>query len=354
MSGPLDGSQSAGDAITSPEYQVWRVKAWPIGGFRGDPHSSAVLLGLVECHRVGAVKERLFVENLYEIPIPVLNVQAQQAIVARWRKAQAQIVAAQQSVANRVEQGDLRFLEEVRLSLPAAIAQPRALAVSWKQMTRWGVEFAFLSQGGADLSRGRYPVVKLGSILEMVQYGTSEKANSTRDGVAVIRMNNIIDGEFDFTDLKHVRLPSAEVQRLAMKDGDILINRTNSKELVGKCAVFHAAGEYVFASYLIRLRADRAVANPDYLAYVLNGPLGRRQINALSRQIIGQANINSEELRSLQVPMPPVGIQDEIVGQVMARRADTGDVQDVVKSLARQANRDIETMILGAKTTDGS
>ncbi len=98
---------------------------------------------------------------------------------------------------------------------------------------RWGVGFNFLNQSAADLSRGKYPVVDLGSILDLVQYGTSEKANTAKDGVPVIRMNNVVDGQFDLTDLKHLQLPEKDVERLALKEGDILFNRTNSKELVG-------------------------------------------------------------------------------------------------------------------------
>lgn len=103
---------------------------------------------------------------------------------------------------------------------------------------------------------------------------------------------------------------------LALQDGGILINRTNSKELVGKCAVFHEPGLYVFASYLKRLRAKEAEADPDYLAWAVNSVVGRQQIDALSRQIIGQANINAEEIRSLQVPLPPLKVQRRIMAVI--------------------------------------
>ena len=112
-----------------------------------------------------------------------------------------------------------------------------------------GCRVQFSDSEWFDLSRGKYDVVDLGSILDLVQYGTSEKANTESDGVAVIRMNNVVDGQFDLTNLKHLQLPRREIERLALKEGDILFNRTNSKELVGKCAVFHAEGEFVFASY---------------------------------------------------------------------------------------------------------
>lgn len=121
----------------------------------------------------------------------------------------------------------------------------------------------------------------------MVQYGTSEKANTKGEGIPILRMNNIVDGVLDRRDLKHVRLSMKERARLLLQDGDILFNRTNSKELVGKCAVFHEVGDYVFASYLIRLRPVATKVLPDFLAYVVNSAVGRSQIDALSRQIIG-------------------------------------------------------------------
>lgn len=227
---------------------------------------------------------------------------------------------------------------------------PKAFAVWWEDFIRWGVGFNFLNQSGADLSRGKYPVGELGSLLNLVQYGTSEKANTTGDGVAVIRMNNIVDGELDLTDLKHLRLPKGEVERLTLKEGDILFNRTNSKELVGKCAVFHAKGEFVFASYLIRVRANAAKADPDFLAYVINSPIGRQQINALSRQIIGQANVNSEELRGLQIPIPPIPVQRQIMERIAVGRAEISRERQAVEKVAKDINADVGALIFGSKS----
>jgi type I restriction enzyme, S subunit len=122
-------------------------------------------------------------------------------------------------------------------------------------------------------------------------------------------MNNIKDGVVDLGDVKHVELPDSERAGLLLDPDNILINRTNSKELVGKCAVFYEPGHYVFASYLIRLKLDTDRAAPDFVAFVINSPVGRQQIDAVSRQIIGQANINTEEIRSLQIPLPSPAVQ---------------------------------------------
>jgi type I restriction enzyme S subunit len=228
-------------------------------------------------------------------------------------------------------------------------AQAGAERSSAPASERWGVGFNFLNQSGADLSRGKYPAVELGSFLDLVQYGTSEKANTTGEGVAVIRMNNVVHGELDLTHLKHLCMPKAEVEKLALKEGDILFNRTNSKELVGKCAAFHAKGEFVFASYLIRVRANPAKADADFLAYVINSSIGRQQIDALSRQIIGQANVNSKELRGLQIPVPPLTVQKQIMDRVSVGREEIAREREAADRLTREINAEIEALILGTK-----
>lgn len=283
----------------------------------------------------------------FEISLPPLA--EQNAIVACWRKAQDEIAAARERVEKRKAAIDVRFFADLGLRSPEQGSMPKAFAVWWQDFLRWGVGFNYLYQSSADLTRGKYPVFDLGSLLELVQYGTSEKANTNNDGVAVIRMNNILDGELDLGNLKHLRLPKNEMVKLLLKDGDILFNRTNSKELVGKCAVFHAQGEYVFASYLIRIRADSSKANPDFLAYAVNSPIGRQQINALSRQIIGQANVNSVELRSLQIPLPTLSVQKQMMERVAEGREKIAREREAANRIAREINAEVEALILGTK-----
>lgn len=245
------------DAITSPEYQVWKIKRGLIPDFLEILIRMPFFLDLIECHRVGAVKERLFVENLCEIPVPVLDERTQRAIVVRWRKAQDEISAARQRVEKRKIAIDQHFFADLGLRSPDTVVTPKALAVWWKEFPRWGVRFNQLSQGGADILRGKYPIVELDSILEMVQYGTSEKANSTGGGIPVLRISNIKERTLELSELKHIPLPKKTVESLLLRDGDLLIIRTSgSRDLVGTCAVFRGEGDYVFASYLIRLRFD--------------------------------------------------------------------------------------------------
>ncbi len=337
-------------AVTS-EFPVYRIKpdvASPeyIQLVFRTQHFRRIINGMVS----GASgRKRVQSDDLENVEIPLPALAEQKAIVARWRNAQSDIAAARERAEKKQTEIESRFFSDLGLQLPDRATMPKAFAVLWRDFLRWGVSFNYLNQCGSDLSQCIYPIVALGSIVDLVQYGTSEKANSNQDGVAVMRMNNILNGELDLRNLKHLSLSERDRKRLLLRNGDILFNRTNSKELVGKCAVFHSQEEYVFASYLIRVRIDDSKADPDFLAYAINSPIGRQQIDALSRQIIGQANINSGELRGLQVPLPPLSVQKEIVERIAAQRREIAQERAAAEALAHDIDAEIDALILGSK-----
>ncbi len=158
----------------------------------------------------------------------------------------------------------------------------------------------------------RYPLTTISELVELLQYGTSMPATEEEAGVPMLRMNNLQDDDWNLSDLKYIEMTANELELYRLEPGDILFNRTNSKELVGKCAVFRQSGDWVFASYLIRLRVNPKLADPDFVSAFLNTRAGRLQIDRLSRQIIGMANINSEEIRGMIVPLPNLDTQREL------------------------------------------
>ena len=177
------------------------------------------------------------------------------------------------------------------------------------------------SNGYEELySQPKFPLVALRELVTLVQYGTSERAEVEPIGTPILRMNNLQASGWDLSDLKYVRLEPEVKDQLLLKQGDLLFNRTNSKELVGKCDVFREEGEWVFASYLIRVRLDENKALPFFISEFLNTRAGRIQIDRVSRQIIGMSNVNAEELRDLLIPLPPLAIQRTLVDEMEAAR----------------------------------
>jgi type I restriction enzyme, S subunit len=165
----------------------------------------------------------------------------------------------------------------------------------------------------------RYPLVKIGTLADFIQYGISERANTEGAGVPMIRMNNLQSLGWDFSDLKYIELDENILSKYRLELGDILFNRTNSKELVGKSEVFKEHGDWVFASYLIRVKMDSRRALPEFVSAFLNTEAGRIQIDQVSRQIAGMSNVNAEELRDLEVPLPDISTQCSLISDFLAQ-----------------------------------
>ena len=157
------------------------------------------------------------------------------------------------------------------------------------------------------------------SVDEMVdemQYGTSAKTSEDASGVPVLRMGNIKDGSLVLDSLKYLPAEHDEFPALLLQDGDLLFNRTNSAELVGKSAVYRGnPSQCSCASYLIRVRL-RTCYVPEFLAYYINSTFGRAWVRSVVSQQVGQANVNGTKLKALAVPIPPLPEQRRIVAEI--------------------------------------
>lgn len=162
-------------------------------------------------------------------------------------------------------------------------------------------------------SRG-WPLSTIGELVDSAQYGTSQKA-SLSDDLPVLRMNNVTtSGRMDLRDLKYLPLDETKEQHL-VREGDILFNRTNSPELVGKTAVYRGPEPMAYAGYLIRLRPN-SENTAEYISSYLNSQYGKLVLRNMCKSIIGMANINAKELRAISLPKPPLRLQKDFVGRL--------------------------------------
>ena len=219
----------------------------------------------------------------------------------------------------------------------------RALSLKELDLLEPAVFADFLEGSRSD----RHTVIPLRSILSGAQYGISQKASLDGHGVAILRMGNIRGGAVDTTDLKYIELPGHELEKYRLKDGDILFNRTNSLELVGKAATFqNLAGDWVFASYLVRLIVDRKKALPEFVTAVINSRIGREFVYRNASRAIGMVNINAKKIQGLMIPLPSLTLQQELVNRMqIARRLtaelhsemDAKPIHDLLQSILRHA-----------------
>lgn len=146
-------------------------------------------------------------------------------------------------------------------------------------------------------------------------YGTAAK--SAKAGTTpVLRMGNIQDGRLDWSDLVYTSDP-AEIEKYKLTKGDVLFNRTNSPELVGKTAVYQGERPAIYAGYLIRVRCSSELL-PEYLNYCLGSKAGRDYCWSVKSDGVSQSNINAKKLAAFSFALPPVPEQAEIVRRVEA------------------------------------
>ena len=157
-----------------------------------------------------------------------------------------------------------------------------------------------------------WEVARLGEVLESTTYGTNAQLGS-QGVVAVLRMNNLQDGEIDLSDVRRADLSEKESAQLDLVSGDILFNRTNSLDLVGKVAIFRDLLQPTsFASYLVRLRVKRKLADPFWLSALLWSESYQSRIRRFATPGVSQANINPTTLKTLTISLPPLAEQQAI------------------------------------------
>ena len=226
--------------------------------------------------------------------------------------------------------------EEIRSKRREAIAQLDTL-----------IKAIFLEMFGNPVTNPKgFTIRKIKDLLESASYGTSEKSSSEGE-FPVLRMNNITrSGEIDLTDLKYMDLADSQKERYLVRSGDVLFNRTNSAELVGKTAIIrNISSPMAFAGYLVRLRVNKE-NDPEYLSAFLNTDYSKRVLRGMCKSIIGMANINATEVQTIKIAQPPLHLQQEFAHRVeaveklkIAHRASLSELDALFASLQHRAFR---------------
>jgi type I restriction enzyme S subunit len=155
--------------------------------------------------------------------------------------------------------------------------------------------------------------------------------------VPVLRISNIETGFLDLTDLKYGDLTESERDRFSLREGDCLICRTNgSLDRLGTAAIQpQIHGPLAFASYLIRIRLQTDRIAPEYYRICLSSSAGRSHIRRNARSTAGQFNLNLDALESMQIPLPPIPVQREIISRMrsLTRSADLAEKKIALTSV---------------------
>lgn len=180
-----------------------------------------------------------------------------------------------------------------------------------------------------------WEMATIGDIVTEVKYGTSHPAVEGGK-YAYLRMNNLTyDGHLDLTDLKRIDIPENEIEKCVVRKGDVLFNRTNSVELVGKTCVFDEDEDMVIAGYIIRVRLKPVMLSL-VLSCFMNTDALKAKLRDMAKGAVNQANINAQELQSIKVYLPPLDLQNQFAAFV--------EQTDKSKSAVKQVLEKAETL----------
>jgi type I restriction enzyme S subunit len=241
----------------------------------------------------GAAQPKLNQKALNSIPIPVPPLAEQQRIVGILDEAFEGIATAEANAEKNLQ--NTRALFESHL-------QSVLRSKKWKWKT-------------------------LGDLCDGVEYGSSAK--SKKEGkVPVLRMGNIQDGQLDWENLVYTD-NKEEIAKYLLKHNDVLFNRTNSPELVGKTAIYKSEMPAIFAGYLIRIHRKEDLLDGDFLNYFLNSQIALDHGKTVVISSVNQANINGAKLKGYPIPAPPILEQRVIVKELDALQEETQRLESI-------------------------
>ncbi|MCU7964626.1 restriction endonuclease subunit S [Shewanella sp. SW32] len=216
------------------------------------------------------------------------------------------------------------FLKDYKIPFPPLAEQKRIAAIldkadairrKRKQAIQLADDFlraVFLDMFGDPVTNPKgFPIGTIRDFVDTANYGSSGKASETEGEFPILRMGNITyEGGWNFSSLKYIDLSDKDKPKYLAQKGDLLFNRTNSKELVGKTAVFEEDIPMAIAGYLVRVRPNQ-LGNNYYLSGYLNSAHGKKTLVGMCKSIVGMANINAQELQNIEIMLPPKKLQDD-------------------------------------------
>ncbi|OTP25905.1 hypothetical protein A5798_002871, partial [Enterococcus sp. 6C8_DIV0013] len=170
--------------------------------------------------------------------------------------------------------------------------------------------------GDPSKNEKTWEIKKIKEVVKKTQYGSSSKASESVAEFPILRMNNITySGEMNYSNLKYIDLSEREKEKYLVYKGELLFNRTNSRELVGKTGLFELDSPMAFAGYLIKIIPSDEI-DPKFMLCYMNSSYIKQRLLNMAKSIVGMANINAKELGEIPIPVPPIELQNEFTSIV--------------------------------------
>ncbi|KAA6348513.1 Type-1 restriction enzyme EcoKI specificity protein [termite gut metagenome] len=329
----------------SPAYVVFSCKETLLPDFLYKLFKTERFNTIINESTTGSVRQNLTIDVLKSLDIALPPIKIQKDLLDKYYLKSKESIKLDK-IAMAVEQKiNPYLLEELGVRIEKNEKKKGITFTKFSLIDRWAVDYIFNINSIQGITEAKYPAIKIRNLLLSCQYGLSSKATEEPIGIPMLRMNNINNSELDIDDLKYITIDNRQKEKILLNKGDLLFNRTNSKELVGKTAVFELDGEFTFASYLIRLKIDTEKVNVHYLNYLFNSRIGRVQIDMISRRILGQANVNAQELQEFIFPIPDLETQHLIVSNILKIKYEANTLKQKAEQNRNEAIKEFEQAV---------
>ena len=280
--GSVDWQSCEDRVIVSPLYVVFRGNDKLDQRYLLHYLKSDIALTLIKARASGSVRDNLKFSILSEFPINLRPIEEQQKIADTLDRIDRVIKLREEEIETLDNLVKSRFIE--------LFGDPIANQFGWD-------------------------TTNIGAIVTEVRYGTSRPAVENGK-YPYLRMNNLtFDGHLDLKDLKRIDIPEEEIEKCIVRKGDVLFNRTNSVELVGKTCVLNLDEEMVIAGYIIRVRLGQKMIPTVFSAFMNSQPI-KELLRGMAKGAVNQANINAQELQSIRIYLPPIDLQEQFAAFV--------------------------------------
>lgn len=224
------------------------------------------------------------------ISIPLSPINEQQRIVNRIESLFTKLDRAKELIENTLaqfEQNKMAILHKAFIG---------ELTAKWRK------------ENNIDLSSWQEKTID--ELCTSLKYGTSKKSKP-EGSVVVLRMGNLQNGEIDWSNLMYTD-DKDDIEKYLLKKGDVLFNRTNSPELVGKTSIYRGEYPAIYAGYLIKLDYGKDIIG-EYLNYMMNSTKAKHYCYTVKTDGVSQSNINAKKIGAFEIPVPTIEEQQEIV-----------------------------------------
>ena len=279
------------------------------------------------------------------VPLPPLS--EQRALVAAHRAGMDRAAELEREADETEAQAMMAFETALGFTPPAPLPDRPVLVASFKDLDRWSHEGILRSTLHTEETEPKFPVVELGTV-GRVTYGL-QKSPANRPGTnprPYLRVANVQRWRLDLREIKMIDVPDRDMPIYRLEDGDILLCEGNSAELVGRGAIWrNEISECIHQNHVLRARMDVSKVDPEFVLAVINSSYGQTYFRSKAKRTTNLASINSKEVSSFPLPIPPVNEQRSLVHAWLQERQAADGMRRRATAARTSAWRSFETAV---------